>query len=183
MLLKALFRDLNNQETRKDYLYHFAKNLPGEFGFAARKYILQNRFSRIGSSVKIHAGFRVVNIHKLKIGDYVHLGVDNYIQAGGGVTICDFTMLGPGVKIWSQNHIYDNIHTPLKDSGYEYKEVIIGNNCWIGANVFIMPGVVLEDGCVVMAGSVVSAKIWPKFSIIGGNPARKVGTRGEFRKQ
>jgi acetyltransferase-like isoleucine patch superfamily enzyme len=119
----------------------------------------------------------------MHVGDHVHFGVDSYLQAGGGITVGDYTEMGPGVKIWSQTHIFDDPDKPLEGAGYEYNEVIIGSNGWIGANAFIMPGVELGDGCVVAAGSVVGVKAWGQGAIISGNPARKIGKRGQMRGQ
>ena len=36
------------------------------------------------------------------------------------------------------------------------KPITIGNNCWIGGNVTILPGVTIHDNVVVGAGSVVT---------------------------
>ncbi|UZE94359.1 hypothetical protein NKI27_09650 [Alkalimarinus alittae] len=49
----------------------------------------------------------------------------------------------------------------------------IGNNVWIGANTFILPGVTIHDGSVVAANSVVSSDV-PSMSLVGGNPAKLI---------
>jgi len=54
-------------------------------------------------------------------------------------------------------------------------EVTIGNHCWIGANVVIMPNVTLSDFCVVAANSFVNSS-FPPYSVIGGNPAKLIKT-------
>lgn len=54
----------------------------------------------------------------------------------------------------------------------EFRDVVkIGNDCWIGENVFIVGGVSIGDGSVVLAGSVVTKDI-PPYAIVGGVPAR-----------
>ena len=53
------------------------------------------------------------------------------------------------------------------------KEVIIGDDSWIGASAIIMPGVVLGKYCVVAAGSFVTTS-FPDYSIIGGTPAKLI---------
>ena len=50
-------------------------------------------------------------------------------------------------------------------------EVIIGNDCWIGANSIITPGTILGDGTVVMANSLVSG-VFKEKPLIGGVPAK-----------
>ncbi len=53
------------------------------------------------------------------------------------------------------------------------KEVIIGDNSWIGASAIIMPGVALGKYCVVAAGSFVTTS-FSDYSIIGGTPAKLI---------
>ena len=183
MGFKALYWDLKDGAVRQDWQYEIVRNMPGRFGFLLRRKVLQNSFKKAGQNMRIHKGCRIINIDKLEIGDNVHFGVDSYIQAGGGITIGDFTEMGPGVKIWSQTHIYDDPETPLENTGYAYSKVVIGKNVWIGAAAFIMPGVEIPDGCIIAACSVVGVKKWPKNSIIAGNPARKIGDRGRSRQQ
>jgi len=75
-----------------------------------------------------------------------------YIQAGNGIIIGDNVMFGPGVKIISANHDVSN-----KDRRWIKKRPIrIGDNCWIGANSVILPGVILGDNTIVGAGTVVN---------------------------
>ncbi|MBR5824708.1 MAG: CatB-related O-acetyltransferase [Paludibacteraceae bacterium] len=52
----------------------------------------------------------------------------------------------------------------------------IGNDCWIGENVFIVGGVKINDGAVVLAGAVVTKDI-PPYAIAGGVPAKVIKYR------
>jgi len=54
--------------------------------------------------------------------------------------------------------------------------VIIGNDCWIGENVFIVGGVTIGDGAVVLAGAVVTKDV-PPYAIVGGVPAKIIKYR------
>ena len=53
------------------------------------------------------------------------------------------------------------------------KPVIIGDNCWFGANVTVCPGVTIGDNCVIGAGSVVTRDI-PSDSFAAGVPCRVI---------
>ena len=53
------------------------------------------------------------------------------------------------------------------------KEIVIGDNCFIGCNTIILKGTVLGDGCVVGAGAVVSGQ-FDKNCVIAGNPAKVI---------
>jgi acetyltransferase-like isoleucine patch superfamily enzyme len=58
----------------------------------------------------------------------------------------------------------------------EELDIRIGDDCWIGARVFVLAGVTIGDGCVVGAGSVVTRSL-PPNSIAVGVPAKVVGWR------
>lgn len=58
-------------------------------------------------------------------------------------------------------------------------KIKIGNNCFIGARAFIMPGVTIGDNSIVGAGSLV-AKSVPENVVVAGNPARIICTIAEY---
>ena len=113
----------------------------------------------------------------MEIGNNVELGAETFYQALGGLVIGNNTIIGPGAKIWTINHKFDDPNTPIMKQGCQYKKVVIGNNVWIGANAFIMPGAHIGDGCIISAGSVVGGKKIAPYSILAGNPARIIGKR------
>ena len=51
--------------------------------------------------------------------------------------------------------------------------VTIGDNCWIGGSVSILPGVSIGDNVTIGAGSVVVKDI-PSGSVAAGNPAKVI---------
>mgnify|MGYP001176433233 FL=1 len=90
-----------------------------------------------------------------------------YIQGINKVYIGDHTIFAPGIKIISANHDKNELATHDKST----TPVIIGKNCWIGANAVILPGVELGDYVIVGAGAVVT-KSFPNNVVIGGVPAK-----------
>jgi len=60
-------------------------------------------------------------------------------------------------------------------------KIVIGSDCWIGHRAFIMDGVHLDDGVIVGANAVVT-KNFPPFVVIGGNPARVLKYRYEYKQ-
>lgn len=92
-----------------------------------------------------------------------------YIQGINGIEIGDNTIFAPGVKIISANHYKDDLRKFVKNN-----PIIIGENCWIGANAVILSGVELGDNVIIGAGSVVTKDI-PSNSVAIGVPSRVIG--------
>lgn len=112
------------------------------------------------------------------IGNNVGISANAFIGARAKITIGDDTIIGPGVSLHSENHIFDNMNVPIRLQGEKRKGITIGKNCWIGARVTILDGVTIGDGCVIAAGSVVTKNIEDN-SIVGGVPARLIKRRNE----
>jgi len=54
--------------------------------------------------------------------------------------------------------------------------VVLGPRVWLCSQVLVMPGVMMGEAAVALAGSVVTKDI-PAYAIHGGNPARFVAER------
>jgi acetyltransferase-like isoleucine patch superfamily enzyme len=175
--IKEFYWELKDEIGRFNHVNAILKGIPGAIGMKIRAHVIPQYFFSCGQGIIIHENVRYRSVHKLTVGNNVELGVDNFIQASGGVTLEDNVMLGPGVKIWSANHKFEDLAIPIREQGYEYEPVIIGKGTWLGANVFVMPGVTLPEGCVVSAGSVVGKKKYLPFSILAGNPCRAIASR------
>ena len=92
-----------------------------------------------------------------------------YIQAINGIIMGSNIYIGPGVKIISANH--DILHLEAHKVS---PPIIIEDNCWIGANSVILPGVHLGPHTIVGAGSVVTKSFGEGHCVIAGNPAKKI---------
>ena len=114
--------------------------------------------------------------NSLKIGNNVGINHYCFIGVRGNITIGDNVIFGPRVNIFSENHVFNDPDIPIKNQGVEKKDTIIGNDVWIGANVSIMPGVKIGNGCVIAAGSVVTKDV-PDFSVVAGVPAKIIKNR------
>jgi acetyltransferase-like isoleucine patch superfamily enzyme len=150
--------------------------LPLRFGNWVRGRCLGSYIGGLGKGCTIQANLRIASPEKLFIGSRCNFGEDIFITAGGGVRIGDWVGIGAGAKIWSVNHKYDDPDTPWLTQGWEYKEVVIEDDVWIGANAFIMPGVHIGKGAIISACTVLSKSV-PAYSIVAGNPGRAIGWR------
>jgi serine acetyltransferase len=76
-------------------------------------------------------------------------------------------------EVFRSSHNYE-IHD-------EEKPIVIGNNCWIGANAVILPGVEIGDHTIVAAGAVVTKSFPEGDCIVGGVPARVIKWIGGYQ--
>ena len=97
-----------------------------------------------------------------------------YIKIGKNVFI------GPNVSLMTPNHAlrYQERNMTVNEDGTkndrEYaKAITIGDNCWLAANVTVIGGVKIGNGCVIGAGSVVTKDI-PDNCLAAGNPCRVI---------
>ena len=105
----------------------------------------------------------------IEIGDGFFANYNCTILDSAKVTIGNNVLLGPNVCISTSGHA---IHPAFRRNPYVCtfaKPVAIGDQCWIGANSVICPGVTIGSNVVIGAGSVVTKDI-PDWSIAGGNP-------------
>jgi acetyltransferase-like isoleucine patch superfamily enzyme len=90
-----------------------------------------------------------------------------YINASAGISIGDYTNIGPHVGIISANHDLVNNDAHVDDA-----PISIGRYCWLGMNAVVLPGVVLADFTIVGAGAIVTKSFQEGYCVIAGNPAR-----------
>jgi acetyltransferase-like isoleucine patch superfamily enzyme len=127
----------------------------------------------------------------------LRLGADSYVaahayltgtlQAGDDCTINAFTVvrgtvtLGNGVRVGAHTSILGFNHSmepdrPVFRQPSTERGITIGDDVWIGSHVVITDGVTVGSHAVIGAGSVVTRDV-PPWSVVGGNPARVLGTR------
>lgn len=134
------------------------------------------------------------------------LGYGSYIGGGGLVSaeIGRFTSIGPDCRYVNGTHAYKvpfattcplffSNRSGCNPQGKTFakkqmieefmfydkdKELVnkIGNDCWIGANVTLIGGVIVNDGAVVLTNAVVTKDV-PPYAIVGGVPAKVIGYR------
>ena len=127
----------------------------------------------VGKNVNIQRKAAITS--KLRIGEKSGIRANSYIS--GPVTIGKFVNMGPECHIITSNHRHDRTDITMQKQGYtEPKEVVIGDDVWIGTRVTILPGVHIGSGSIIGAGAVVTHDI-PPYSIAGGVPAKVIKHR------
>ncbi len=123
--------------------------------------LLRKQGVKIGNGCSIHKSVSFeTEGYMVSIGNNVRItqGV-NIIPHDGG--------------LWTLRHM-----GILPDSDY-LAPIIIGDNCHIGNNVYIMPGVTIGNNCVIACCAVVTKNI-PDNSVAAGVPARVIESIQEY---
>ena len=107
----------------------------------------------------------------VKIGKHVTIGLSNVVI--GPVTIGDHVILAQNIVISGLNHSYHDIEIPIHMQKCSTAEILIEDECWIGANSVITAGVSIGKHAVVAAGSIVTKDV-PAYSLVAGNPAKMI---------
>ena len=126
-------------------------------------------FGRVGTDVTIEPPFIVEYGCNTTIGSGCYFNFNTTVLDCALVRIGERVMFGPGVSILTATH---ETEVQSRRDNIEYaREVTIGDDCWIGGHVVILPGVHIGEGSTVAASSVVTRDI-PTWSVAMGSPAR-----------
>jgi acetyltransferase-like isoleucine patch superfamily enzyme len=138
----------------------------------------------IGNNVSIHRNTIIECTGVIRrlgvgliIGNNVGIAQNCFIQVRGEVIIGNNVIFGPGVSIFSENHVYLDPDIPIVQQGEIRKGVVIEDNVWIASGATILDGVLIGNNSIVAAGSVVNKDV-PPYAIVGGVPAKII----KFRK-
>lgn len=120
--------------------------------------------AKVGKGVNIKPR---VNIHfpwKLELGDWCWLGEEVFILNFEQVKIGAHACVSQRAFLCGGNHDY-------KDPSFAFRNqpISIGQGAWVGASVFVAPGVHVGDFAVIAAGSVVTRDM-PERMVCSGNP-------------
>ncbi len=166
---------MKEQSVFQHKLWEFNKLSPCDIE-GKNKYMKEN-FAECGDNNYIELPFHANwGGHHLHFGSQIYANSNLTLVDDGNIYIGDKVMFGPNVTIATANH---PINPRLREKALQYnKDVVIGENTWIGANVVIVPGIKIGKNVVIGAGSVVTKDI-PDNVIAVGNPCRVLREIGE----
>lgn len=116
----------------------------------------------------------------LSVGDWTAFNYGAHINAacGGSIIIGAHCPIGPGVVMRTAGHRFSSVDDNIQSQGHDLADIIIEDDCWIGANAVILGGVHIGRGAIVGAGAVVTKDI-PSMAIAVGVPAKVIKYRGQ----
>ncbi|GAA3633359.1 acyltransferase [Microbacterium awajiense] len=131
-----------------------------------------------GADVSFAPNVSFRNAERIVIGAGSHIGEYSMIWAGnstGRIVLGEKALLAPRVTITASDYGMA-AGTPPMDQPKVERDVHIGAGTWLGAGVVVVAGVTIGDGAIVAAGAVVTRDV-PENAIVGGVPARVIGSR------
>lgn len=125
----------------------------------------------IGKGSNIFMDCNFDSTEKLIIGENCVINGKCRIDTRGGVIIGNNVSVSGEVTILTADHDIDTVGLDGRQ-----KKVTIGDFVWIGTRAIILPGVTIEKGAVIAAGSVVTKDV-SAFNVVAGVPAKFIRTR------
>ncbi len=114
----------------------------------------------------------------LVIGAWSVINSGCVLYTGNGIRIGNQVAIASNCTLAPVNHAYHDRSRPIREQGFLASKggIVIEDDVWIGANCVLLDGAVLEQGCVIAAGSIVRGKV-PAYSVNAGQPLQLIGWR------
>lgn len=156
------------------------KSLAMSYAYYIHEHVAWRTQIHAKSNIRIHPTASIRNPQNLYIGENSHININCSVwpAVDSKIILGDNLLMGPGVSIQGANHGTEKSDVPMMQQKRVNKgDIVIGNDCWLGSNVIITAGVHIANGVIVAAGAVVTKSIAEPYVIVGGVPAKIIGSR------
>lgn len=144
--------------------------------------ILKQLFGSIGTNVSVGLPFICDYGRNIYIGNNVSVNMNCTFVDCNKITVGDNVLIASNVQLYTATHPVELSERLTPDWNPQSEEyfcrtyalpITIGDGCWLGGGVIVLPGVNIGRGAVIGAGSVVTKDI-PENSLAVGNPCRVI---------
>jgi putative colanic acid biosynthesis acetyltransferase WcaF len=139
--------------------------------YAIKRWLLRRFGATVGKGVVIKPHVRIKFPWRFRVGEQCWIGEDVWIDNLASVQLANDVCLSQGAYLCTGSHDHRRVTFDLI-----VKPIVVESCAWIGARAIVLPGVTIQRGAVVAAGSVVTRDI-PPGVIAGGSPCRVIGDR------
>lgn len=132
---------------------------------AWRRWWLRACGARIGRGAKVFPSVRIWAPWKLTVGDFATLSNDVDCYCVAPIRIGEHTTISQYAFLCTASHDISDPHMRLVAA-----PIVIEDQAWVCAGVYVAPGVTIGQGAVAAAAAVVTKDV-PAWTVVGGNPA------------
>ncbi|MFV0393705.1 MAG: sugar O-acetyltransferase [Coprobacillaceae bacterium] len=153
----------------KDLCFYYNQTLPSNT--SKKEEILEKLFGYLPDNLELLHPFQCDYGYNIKIKNNVFINHNCYFMDGAKINIGSYVFMGPNCGLYTAQHA---LNVEERNAGLEKAlPITIGDNVWLGANVTVLPGVIIGNNSVIGAGSIVSKDI-PDNVIAVGNPCKVI---------
>jgi putative colanic acid biosynthesis acetyltransferase WcaF len=125
----------------------------------------------VGDGVQLAPRVRVRGPENISIGAGTMIGGDSLLDGWGRLSVGRNCIINDEVKLLTAGH---DVASPNFEGIIEH--VTIGDYVWLPHRIIVLPGVTIGSYAIIGSGAVVTSDV-EDYSIVAGNPARKIGER------
>lgn len=126
---------------------------------------------RSGDHTYLFGGSEFLAPQNLELAGKCHIGRSCQVDARGGIRVGENVVIASHVLLITADH---DLQAP--DFAGRLGRIEIADRVWIASRAVVTRGVTIGEGAVVAAGAVVLNDV-PPWTVVGGVPARPIGTR------
>jgi putative colanic acid biosynthesis acetyltransferase WcaF len=136
-----------------------------------RAFILRCFGAKVGKGVHVYPKVKIWAPWNLELGDECGIADGVILYSQDKIKVGRRAVISQGSNICTGTHDYNQLGFPLIT-----RPIHIGDEVWIAAVVFVHPGIIIGEGCVIGARSVVT-KDMPSWMICAGHPCKPLKLR------
>jgi len=133
---------------------------------------MKSRLAQLGKGSSLAYSVEISWPNHVYIGKAVSIGGDVSLGASsqGKIMIGDRCAIAAGARFVTPTHDYNIL--PVSSVGIN-KDIIVGEDVWIGTAAILLPGVTIHEGAVIAAGAVITKDV-PPDCVVAGVPAKVI---------
>lgn len=136
-----------------------------------RSFLLRTFGARVGESVHVYPKVKIWAPWNLDLADQCGIANEAILYSQAKISIGYRSTISQGVHLCAGTHDYTKPGFPTIT-----KPIAIGDYSWVAAEAFVHPGVIIGEGCVIGARSVVTRDM-PEWMVCSGHPCEPLKQR------
>jgi acetyltransferase-like isoleucine patch superfamily enzyme len=169
LIVRLMRRRLMHRRLHTDGIAFIGPRVTLQIGKKGRIELGRWSWLGLGTKIRCHEGL-------VEIGAKTVLGQECTISAYQRVSIGRECVIADRVMMIDFDHGVTEVERPVRLQGIYKRDVVVGNNVWIGYAACILRGVIVGDNAVIGTNAVVTRDV-PANAVVAGVPAKVIRMR------